>query len=108
MDNPETRNETKTNKQIIATTKTTQEKQRSPTQVLGKGKQLMILIKHPSVLIALYLDIFTSGKSRDYKNIPTANIRKLCGLEPNDVMIEQEFNFIGKESYYYTGKKMDI
>jgi hypothetical protein len=56
--------------------------------VLGKGKQLMILIKHPSVLIALYLDIFTSGKSRDYKNIPTANIRKLCGLEPKDVMIE--------------------
>jgi hypothetical protein len=44
---------------------TTQEKYRARTQMLAKGKQLMILLKHPSVLIAWYLDIFTPGKSRD-------------------------------------------
>ena len=91
MDNPESTQETRlkqTNKQKQQKQNTTQEKYRARTHVLAKGKQLMILIKHPSVLIALYLDIFTSGKSRDYKNIPTANIRKLCGLEPKDVMID--------------------
>jgi hypothetical protein len=33
------------------------------------------------------------------------NIWKLCGLELNDILIQQDFNFIGKESDYYTGEE---
>ena len=39
--------------------------------------------------IALYLDIFTSVKSHDfnYKQFQQT-IRKLCGLEPKDIIIQ--------------------
>ena len=40
--------------------------------------------------------------------ISTDNIWKLCGLELKDILIQQEFNFIGKGSNYYTGKEKDI
>ena len=40
-------------------------------------------------------NIFISVKSRDLNY-------QLCGLELNDILIQQDFNFIGKESGYYT------
>ena len=40
--------------------------------------------------------------------VSTDNIWKLCGLEVNDILIQREFNFIGKESNYYTRKEKDI
>ena len=60
----------------------------------------------------MHLDIFTSVKSRDL-NIELAiismnNVRKLCELELKDILIQQEFNSIGKESDYYTGKVKGI
>ena len=36
------------------------------------------------------------------------NIWKLCGLELKDILIQQEFNFIGKELKYYIAKEKDI
>jgi hypothetical protein len=38
--------------------------------------------------------------------ISTDNILKLCGLELKDILIQQKFNFIGKD--YYTWKEKDI
>jgi hypothetical protein len=40
--------------------------------------------------------------------ISTDNVRKLCELELKDILIQQEFNSIGKESDYYTGKEKGI
>jgi hypothetical protein len=36
------------------------------------------------------------------------NIRKLCGLELKDILIQQEFIFIGKDPSYNTEKEKDI
>ena len=51
-------------------------------------------------------------KSRDLNiellKISTDNNRKLCGLELKDILIQQEFNFIGKGSNYFTGKQNNI
>jgi len=45
-------------------------------------------------------------KSRDLSiellTISTDNIWKLCGLELKDILIQQEFNFIGKEKNIYS------
>ena len=49
----------------------------------------------------MYLDIFTSVMSRNMNiellTISTDNIWKLCGLELKDILIQQEFNFIGND-----------
>ena len=51
-------------------------------------------------------------KSRDLNIelliISTDNNWKRSGLELKDILIQQEFNFIGKGSNYYTGKEKDI
>ena len=89
MDNPESTQETRlkqTNKQKQQKQNTTQEKYRARTHVLAKGKQLMNLIKHPSVLIALYLDIFTSGKSRDLNS--NGQYKETLWIRTKDVLIE--------------------
>ena len=60
----------------------------------------------------MYLDIFTSVKSCDLNiellTVSEDNISNLCGLELKDICIQREFNFIGKEPNYYTGKENDI
>jgi hypothetical protein len=55
---------------------------------------------------ALYLDIFTSVKSRDlnYKLFQHSR-RELCGLEPMDIIFQQEVNFHRKESNYFWKKE---
>jgi len=40
--------------------------------------------------------------------ISTDNFRKPRGLELKDILIQQEFNSIGKEPDYYTGKEKGI
>jgi hypothetical protein len=40
--------------------------------------------------------------------ISTDNVRKLCELELKDILIQQDFNFIGKEPNYYTRKELTI
>jgi hypothetical protein len=66
----------------------------SQSEILGFIKQLEF--------ITLYLDIFTSVKSRDlnYRQFQ-GTIRKLYELEPKDIIIQQESNFIGNQSNYY-------
>ena len=36
----------------------------------------------------------------NYNQYSTDNIWKLCGMELKDILIQQEFNFIGKGSNY--------
>ena len=51
-------------------------------------------------------------KSRDLNiellTISTDNIWKLCGLEQQDILIEQEFIFIGKYQTNIPERKKDI
>jgi hypothetical protein len=37
-----------------------------------------------------------------------SDIWKFCGLKLKNILIQQEFNFIGKESNFYTGKENEI
>jgi hypothetical protein len=70
----------------------------SQSAILGFIKQLEF--------ITLYLDIFTSVKSRDlnYRQFQ-GTIRTFYELEPKDIIIQQESNFIGNQSNYYRNGK---
>ena len=57
----------------------------------------------------MYLDTFTSVKSRDLNYKQFQRTILICGLELNDIQIQQDFNnLIRKEPNYYTGKEMNI
>ena len=58
--------------------------------------------------IALYLDIFTLVKSHELLTISMDKFRKLCRLELKDILIQQEFNFIGNEPNHCTENEKDI